>query len=99
MSAALVNYEVRRKEKQSSSNDTSAEALTASGRSFNQKKKEVHRRSKSKPNFRDLKKNQCVFCKILGHQKVDCLRIKDTNKESKTDANLAHVMDRTQTQW
>jgi len=33
LSAALINYEVRRKNKQSSSNSNSAEALTVSGRS------------------------------------------------------------------
>ena len=35
MSDALVNYEVKRKYKQSSSNGTSAEALTVSGRGSN----------------------------------------------------------------
>jgi len=35
VSAALVNYEVRRKDKQSSSNGTSTEALMVRGRGFN----------------------------------------------------------------
>jgi len=67
MSAALVNYEVRRKEKQSYSNGTSAEALTIRERSSNLKGKSEHGRSKSRSDFRDLKKNQCTFCKELGH--------------------------------
>ena len=37
VSAALVNYEVRRKDKQSSSKSTSAEALTIRGRSSSKK--------------------------------------------------------------
>jgi len=35
VSVAFVNYEARRKDKQSSSNGTSAEALTVRGRGFN----------------------------------------------------------------
>ena len=42
--------------------------------------------------FRDLKKNQCAFCKVIGHWKVDCSRIKDKSKESKTEANLAQMV-------
>jgi len=41
VSIALVNYEVRRKDKQSSSSSTSAEVLAVRGRSFNQKGKGV----------------------------------------------------------
>ena len=67
VSADLVNYKVRRKDKQSSSSSTSTEALVVRGRGSNQKGKGVRRRSKSRPRFRDLKKNQCAFCKELGH--------------------------------
>ena len=52
MSAALVNYEARRKDKQSSSNDTSAEALTVRGRGSNRKGKGEHGESKSMPGLR-----------------------------------------------
>ena len=93
MSAALVNYKVKRKDKQSSTSSTSAEALVIRGRSFNQKDKGVHGRSKSRPGFRDLKKNQFAFCKELGHWKVDCSRIKDKKKELKTETNLAQVIN------
>ena len=67
MSAALVNYEVRRKDKQSSSNGTSAEALMVRGRGFKRKGKDKRERSKFRPGFKDLKKNQCAFCKEIGH--------------------------------
>jgi len=46
MSATLVNYEVRRKEKQSSSNSTLAEALVVRSRGSNQKGKGIRGRSK-----------------------------------------------------
>ena len=60
------------------------------GRGSNQKGKGVHERSKSRSGFRDLKKNQCAFCKEVEHWKVNYPRIKHKNKEkeSKTDANL-----------
>ena len=67
VSAALVNYEVRRKDKQSSSSSTSVEALVVRSRSSNQKGKGVRGRSKSRSGFRDLKKNQCAFYKELGY--------------------------------
>ena len=63
MLTALVNYEVRRKDKQSSSNGTSAEALIVRGRGSNQKGKGECQRLESRPEFRDLKKNQCAFCR------------------------------------
>jgi len=93
VSAALVNYEVRRKDKQSSSSSTSTEALVVKGRRSNQKVKGIRGRSKSRPGFKDLKKNLYAFCKELGHWKVDCQRIKDKNKrkESKTKAKLTQM--------
>ena len=42
-----------------------------------------------------MKKNQCVFCKEIGHWKVDCQKIKDKNgkkEKSKTEANLAQMV-------
>ena len=63
MSAALVNYEVRRKDKQSSFNGTSAETLTVRGRGSNRKGKGEHRRSNFRPGFRDLKKNSVLSAK------------------------------------
>jgi len=49
VSATLVNYEVRRKDKQSSSKSTLAEALTVRGRSSSKKGKGDCGRSKSDP--------------------------------------------------
>ena len=62
-SAALVNYEVRRKDNQSSSNGTTTKVMTARGMGLNHRKgkKEI---GKSKTGGRkELKKNQCVFCR------------------------------------
>jgi len=92
VSAALINYEVKRQERRSSSEGTSAEAFAVRGRSFNRKGRGDHGRSKSRPGFRDMKKNQCALCKELGHWKVDCLKTKSKKKESKTEANLAQVV-------
>ena len=64
--SALVNHELRRKDKESSSN-ISANVLTIRGRSTNQKDKGDPSISKSRADFRDLKKNLCAFCKELGH--------------------------------
>ena len=88
-----MNYDVRRKDRQSSSKSTSAEVLTVRGKNLNQKSKSDRGKSKSRLGFRDLKKNQCAFYKELEHCKVDCPRIKDKNKESKTEANLARVIN------
>ena len=65
VSVALVNYEVRKKNKQSSSKSDSTKALMVRGRSFNKKGKGNCGKSKSRPSFRDLK-NQFTFCKELG---------------------------------
>jgi len=63
VSAALVNHELRRKDKESS-NSTSAEALTVRGRSSNRKDKDDHERSKY---MTSLKKNQHTFCREEGY--------------------------------
>ena len=62
------------------------------GRGSSRKGKEVRGRSKSRPGFRDLKRNQCAFCKEIGHWKVDCPKFKGKKKESKSEANLAKVV-------
>ena len=55
ISAALVNYEVRRQDRLSSHESTSAEALAVRGRGSNRKGKGDRGRSKSRSDFRDLK--------------------------------------------
>jgi len=67
VSATLVNYEVRRQDIVSSSGSITTEALAVRGRSFNRKGRGDQGRSKSRSDFRDLKKNQCTLCKELGH--------------------------------
>ena len=51
VSVALVNYEVRKKDKQFSPSSTSAEALVVRGRGSNHKGKGVRGISKSRPGF------------------------------------------------
>ena len=88
---ALVNYEVRRQDRLSSHESTSAEVLAVRGRSSNKKSKGDRGRSKFRLGSRDLKKNQCAFCSELGHWKVDYPKTKG-KKESKTEPNLAQVV-------
>ena len=92
MSATLINYEVWRKDKRFSLKSDSAEVLTIRGWSSNKKGKGDRGRSKSRPGFKDLKKNQCVLCKELGHWKVDCRKTKGKKKELNTETNLAQVV-------
>jgi len=66
VTAALVNYKVRRKDKQSSSNGILAETLMVRRRGSNQKGKGVSGRSKFRSEFRDLKKKQRAFDKEIG---------------------------------
>ena len=66
VSYPFVNHKLRRKKKETF-NSTSAEALALRDRSFSQKGESDHEKSKSIVNFRDLKKNQYVFYKKLGH--------------------------------
>ena len=67
VSGTLVNYEVRRKDKQFSSKSPLAEALTVRGKSSSKKGKSNRGRSKSRLDFRDLKKKRYTFCKELRH--------------------------------
>ena len=61
--AALVNYEVRRQDILSSSRSTTAEALAVRSRSSIRKGRDDQERSKSRSDFRDLKRNQRALCK------------------------------------
>jgi len=64
VSTALVNHELRKKDKESF-NSTSVKELTARGLGFNYGKgKKIFEKSKT-GGHEDLKKNQCAFCK--GH--------------------------------
>ena len=81
VSAALMNYEVRRHDRLSSSGSTAVEALVVRGRSFNRKGRGDQERSKFRSDFKYLKRNQCVLCKELGYRKVDCPKAKGKKKE------------------
>ena len=73
---AIVNLELRRKDKESSSS-TSAEALIARGRCSNKNSGENRGRSRSKSRFGrpNLDKDQFAFCKPRGHWKKDCAEL------------------------
>ena len=76
VSSALSSYEARKKERHPSKSSSSAEALEVRGRNSSRKGKEVRGRSKSRLGFRDLKRNQCILCREIGHWKVDCPKFK-----------------------
>ena len=63
LSVALVNQEIRTKDKKSSSNSTTAEVLIARGIGSNHLngKGDV---GKFKTGNRELRKNQCAFCNV-----------------------------------
>ena len=67
VSSALTSYETRKKERHPSQSSSSAEALEVRGRGSSRKGKEVRGRSKSRSDYRDLMKNQCAFCREIGH--------------------------------
>ena len=91
MSSALSSYETRKKERHPSQSSSSAEALEVRSRSSSRKGSDERGRSKSRSGYRDLRKNQCAFCREIGHWKVDCPKFKGKKKESKAEANLAKV--------
>jgi len=72
VATALVNLELRRKDKESVGG-ISTEALTVRGRSLNQRA-ENRGRSKLKSQYgkRSLTRDQCAFYKQIGHWKKDC---------------------------
>jgi len=46
---------------------------------------------KSRPDNRQLEKNQCAYCKEKGHWKVDCSKLKK-KKKSKSKGNIAKMI-------
>ena len=91
MSTALVNYEVRSKDKQTSSKNTTTEAMTTRGMGSNYRKGKGEFEKSKTDGHEDLKKNQCAFCRE-GHWKIDCPKLKPKKKESKSEANIAKCM-------
>ena len=90
VSSALMSYETRKNERHSGQSSSVAEALEVRSRSSSRKGREMGGRSKSRPGFKDLKRNQCIFCREIGHWKVDCPKFKG-KKESNAEANLSKV--------
>ena len=66
VSAALVNYKVRRKDKQSFFKSTIAEAMTTRGMSFNHRKGKREFGKFKTGDHKDLK-NHCAFFREKGH--------------------------------
>ena len=80
VTTALVNLELRRKDKESFS-ATLAKALTVRGRSPNQREKNRDRsKSRSKFGNHSLTRDQCTFCKQNEHWKKECSELKKKNK-------------------
>ena len=75
VSNALMNNEVRKKEKETYQ-DSSTNVLTARGRTSTWKKSECGKsQSKSRgryDNWRKLDKNECAYCRQKDHWKKDC---------------------------
>ena len=88
MSSALMSYDTRKNERHSSQSSSVAEALEVRSRSSSRKGKEVRGRSKSRSGYRDLRKDQCILCREIGHWKVDCPKFKGKKKESKAETIL-----------
>ena len=78
VTTALVNLKLRWKDKESLGG-TLVEALTVRGRSPNQRG-ENHGRSKSRYSNHRLTRDQCAFCKQIGHWKKDCPELKKKNR-------------------
>ena len=88
---ALTNYDLRRKDKETSRASTSGEALSTRGRSPYPR---GGNRSRSKSRSRhQLAKNQCAFCKEQGHWKRDCpkLKEKENSKKKGPKANEVNI--------
>jgi len=68
VTTALVNLELKRRDKECSTSDTSAEVLAARGSTPNQRRGNQQKSNwKLMVSNRKLKKDQCAFCKEKGH--------------------------------
>ena len=85
---ALVNHKVRRKDKVSSSNSTTLEALTARGMSFNHQKRKSDV-DKSKIGSRELERTS-----VLSARKKDNVRLIVQGSRRKRDQNQRQTSHR-----
>ena len=89
--SALVNLELRRKDKEASSS-TSAEVLTVRGKKSGDGKLKL----KSKSGRFDVEKDQCAFCKQHGHWKSNCAELQKKMKQKGNqplEVNIAKSTD------
>ncbi|KAM2047258.1 hypothetical protein ACFX1T_005942 [Malus domestica] len=92
MSNALMNYEMRHRDK---NHDSTSEALFVRGRSSERISSSSRKKSQSRPRGnskgrKTLEMDECAFCHNKGHWKKDCPRLKTKGKES-SEANVAEV--------
>ncbi|KAL6226184.1 hypothetical protein ACLB2K_000147 [Fragaria x ananassa] len=83
VSNALMNYEIRHADKQSSA--STSDCLVVRGRAVERKnyggKKKFHSRPRgNSKNRRSLGRDECAFCHEQGHWKKDCPKLKNRNK-------------------
>ncbi|KAM1232702.1 hypothetical protein ACFX13_002545 [Malus domestica] len=90
VSNALMNHEVRHKDKQV--HNTASDALFVRGRMNKRRRFNNRRRSQSRPrsnsqNRKILDKDECAFCHTKGHWIKDCPKLHKNNRN--TNANVA----------
>ena len=84
VSTTLMNYELRKKDKESSIS-TSVEVLIARERSSKRKDKEDRERSKSKTDNRNLRKDQSI---LQGERTLEKKLSKTEEKEPQSESNI-----------
>lgn len=91
VTTVLSNYELRRKDKQSSRN-ASSKALLTRGRNLNQSGKDNRSWSKNRSRKPIISMDQYRRCKKHGHWKVDCLENKSKNKGKMAELSEANIV-------
>ena len=88
---SLINNECRKKEKQLQSR-VSGEALVVRGRSDDRKSGGNRGKSRSKSRSKFPAKDECAFCRLKGHWKKDCPKLKNRDKKG-SEVNVAKIED------
>lgn len=70
--------------------ETTGEALTVRGKS--DKRNSSKPRFKSKSHSKIPVKDECSFCRQIGHWKKDCPKAKNKDKKKSSDANIASLV-------
>ena len=87
VTGALVSYELRRKDKESSGS-ASGEALAVRGRSPTKQGGQDRSRSKSKSGKPRVAKDQCFKCNMHGHWLKDCPENQKNKEKRKSVQNM-----------